>query len=216
MSPTSITNINDSRIAVIQSVEAAGRFPSTHTSGSNATLSDGPQVSPPGPRGRKRAASQPSEHEPATFKSSTSSSHSSQGALNHSEGDVKTLRADQSPINTIAGFPSTSAKLDRGSTHEGCRANWPCRYPDHTTPDDGTLAIVYRDTVDDTSRFTISEVQYILSRCTCHWASAFTKVWDGWCEDPDACVEAELSKPQYLQLYWAERLPGGCERMLPD
>jgi recombination DNA repair RAD52 pathway protein len=94
VSPTSITNTNDSRIAAIQSVETAGRFPSTHTSGSNATSSDEPQVSHPGPRGRKRAASQPSEHEPATFRSSTGSSRSSRGALNHSEGDVKIPRAD--------------------------------------------------------------------------------------------------------------------------
>jgi len=79
----------------------------------------------------------------------------------------------------------------------------------------GGIPTGYRDTVDDTSQFTISEVQYILSRCTCHWASASTKVWDGWCEDPDASVEAELSKPQYLQFYWAERLPEAAKECCP-
>jgi hypothetical protein len=62
---------------------------------------------------------------------------------------------------------------------------------------------------------TIGEVQYILSLCTCHWASAFTKVWDGWCEELDVSVDAELTKPQYLLLYWADRLLEAAKECCP-
>jgi hypothetical protein len=205
-------NTTDSRDAAIQTVEGFDQMHEIHASNTNAASSDGPQVPP---RGRKRAASQPSEYEPTAFRSSTGSSRSSRGAFNNSEEDVEDPRATESSGNAVAKSSSVETKIDRGSIHEVCRANWPCRHPDHTTPDDGTFIIVYRDTIDDTSQLTIGEVQYILSVCTCHWASAFTKVWDGWCEDPDASVDVELTKPQYLLLYWTDRLLEAAKECCP-
>jgi hypothetical protein len=204
VSPGSNTT-TDSCIVAIQTVESFDQTSQNFGSNVNVASSDGPQVPPLGPRGRKRAASQPSEHEPATFRSSIGSLQSSRAVLNPSEGDVKDSHIEDSSANAVTGS-STVTKIERGATHEGCRANWPCRHTDHATPDDGTLIIVYRDTIDDAYQLTINEVRYILSLCTCHWASAFTKVWDGWCEESDAPVELELTKPQYLLMYWADRL----------
>ena len=215
-SPESMTT-SASRAAAIKSVEVFCRNSPTHSSDMNAASFSGPQMSLQRSRGRKRAASQPSEHEPAAFRSSTGSSRSSRGAFNQSEGEVKTSLAERSSVNAVAMSSPTATKIERGSTHEGCRVNWPCRHPDNATPDDGTLTIVYRDTVDDIYQLTIDEVQYILSLCTCHWANAFTKVWDGWCQEPYASVDAagELTKPQYLLLYWAERLLQAAKECCP-
>jgi hypothetical protein len=198
----------DSRIAVIQTVEPFDQMSRNFASNINAAPSLGP-------RGRKRAASQPSEHEPTTFRSSTGSSRSSRGAAHHSERVVKDSPSGGSSVIVAAISSSHGTKIERGAIHEGCRAKWPCRHPDHATPDDGTFVIVYRDTIDDAYQLTISEVQYILSLCTCHWASAFTKVWDGWCEDPDTSVHEELTKPQYLLLYWADRLLEAAKECCP-
>lgn len=214
VSPISNTT-TESRIAAIQTVEGFDRFHPIHASNTNATASDGPHVPSREPRGRKRAASQPSEHEPATYRPSTGSSRSSRGAAPHSECVVKDSPSGESSANVAAGSSSLETKIERGATHEGCRANWPCRHPDHDTPNDGTFVTVYRDTIDGAYQMTIGEVQYILSLCTCHWASAFTKVWDGWCEELDVSVDAELTKPQYLLLYWADRLLEAAKECCP-
>jgi hypothetical protein len=213
-SPESMTTCA-SRLAAVQSVETIGRTPRIHASDANTASSDGLQLPYLGPRGRKRAASQPSEHEPATFRSSTGSSRSSRGAFNHSKEDVKDPRLEEFSGNANAESSSTETKIDRGSTHKGCRAGWPCLHPDNATPDDGTLVPVYRNTIDASYQFSTGEVRYILSRSTCHWASAFTKVWDGWWDYKGTPVDGDITKAQFLLADWAEHLLNAAKECCP-
>ena len=213
-SPDDITT-SAGRLAAVQSVETFGRTHPIHARANKAAFSNEPQLSLPGPRGRKRAASQPSEHEPATLRSSTGSSRSSRGAFNHSEEDVKDPHLEKSSANANAESSSTETKIDRGSTHKGCRANWPCLHPDNFAPDDGTLIPVYRNTIDASYEFSIGEVKYILSRSTCHWASAFTKVWDGWWEYKGTPVDGDITKAQFLLADWAEHLLNAAKECCP-
>jgi hypothetical protein len=211
-SPGSFTTTG-SRAVAMQSVETFGRTFATHSSDINAPSSEGPGASLLGRKGRKRAASQPSEHEPATYRASTDSSRSSRGTSNHVETDAESHLAKKF-VKKLAE-PSTGSKIDRGSTHEGCRANWPCMHPDNTTPDNETSVAIFRDAVDASYQLSIGEVRYILSRCTCHWASAFTKVWDGWCEIEGTPADADLAKPQFLLSNWTEFLLEAAKECCP-
>jgi len=213
-SPGSIAT-SASRAAAMQSVETFGRNRPTYARGRNATSSDGSQWSSLGPKGRKRAASSPSEHEPATSRSDTGSSRSPRGAFEQSDISVTDPLAESLPAHVVAESSSTAIKIERDSVHHGCIANWPCRHPDHATPDDWTLVTVYRDTIDDTIQLSLGEVQYILSRCTCHWATAFTVVWDGWREEVGTSLDAELTKPQHLLSYFADRLLLAAQECCP-
>jgi hypothetical protein len=88
-------------------------------------------------------------------------------------------------------------------------------HPDNAVPDDGTFVPVYRNSIDALHQFSIGEVKYILSRSTCHWASAFTKVWDGWWDFEGTPMDADLTKPQFLLSYWAEYLLEAAKECCP-
>jgi hypothetical protein len=198
----------------MQSVETYGKGPPLPPDGHGVAPSKRPQMSLATAKGRKRNASRPSIHERARNRPSTESSRSSHGISLDSTVVTGKHRPEASPVSRVADSV-TETKINRGHSHEGCRVNRPCIHPDHTTPTTEALVTVYSDTIETSRNFTIGEVQYILSRCTCHWASAFSKVWNGWREEGITPEDSELTKPQFLLALWPEFLLDAARECCP-
>jgi hypothetical protein len=194
-----------SRPAVMRSVETSVKRPGAPLDGYAAASAEQWQASSSNTKGRKRAASRSNMYERASNRPSTESSRSSYGTSRDSPLFVGKHRPDTSPVSRVADSV-TETKIDRGHTHEGCRINRPCIHPDHITPATEMSITVYSDSIDTSRNFNIGEVNYILSRCTCHWASAFSKVWNGWREESIAPEDSELTKPEFLLALWPEFL----------
>lgn len=213
-SPNLMT-MTGSRLAVVQTVETSAQRLTSLRMESEAPSTDGLRLSSAGANNRKRAASQPSEDERSSTRPNTDSSRSSRGASGYNVVDVEDHRTNPSSASVVIKS-CAGTKIDRGSTHDGCRTNWPCLHPDNATPDNGTFVPVYRDSIDASRQLSIGEVQYILSRSTCHWASAFTKVWDGWCEIESTPLDAEFAKPQFLLSEWPGFLLDAAKECCPS
>jgi hypothetical protein len=205
---------SSSRPAVMQSVETSVKRPPAPPDDYVTASAERTQALSSETKGRKRTASRPNFHERASNRPSTESSRSSYGTFHDSIVITGQHRPDASPVSRVADSV-TETKIDRGNTHEGCRINRPCTHPDHIPPRTEVLVTVYSDTIDPSRSFTIGEVHYILSRCTCHWTSAFSKVWNGWREESVTPEDSELTKPEFLLVMWPEFLLEAARECCP-
>jgi hypothetical protein len=196
--------------AVMESVETSIRRPPAPPCNYAAALAEQSSNT----KGRKRTASRPNLHERPSNRPSTESSRSSYRTSLDSTVITEKHRSNASPVSRVADS-ITETKIDRGNTHEGCRVNRPCIHPDHITSNTEALVTVYSDTIDPLRSFTIGEVHYILSRCTCHWTSAFSKVWNGWREESVTPEDSELTKPEFLLVMWPEFLLEAARECCP-
>jgi hypothetical protein len=211
---TEQSKASSSRPAVLRSVETSVKRPAAPLNDYAAGSAEQWQASSSNTKGRKRAASRSNLHERARNRPSTESARSSYGTSHDNTFVTEMHRPDASPLSRVADSVKET-KIDRGHTHEGCRINHPCTHPDHITPHTEALVRVYSDTLDVSRSFSIGEVCYILSRCTCHWASAFVKVWNGWREESIAPEDSDLTKPEFLLEMWPEFLLDAARECCP-
>lgn len=55
-----------------------------------------------------------------------------------------------------------------------------------------------QDTLSKNFHPNIDEVEYILSRATCHWARKFTVLWHGWCEQIGGIEKESRSQAEWI------------------
>lgn len=193
ISPASETSAATSR-PVLQSIETGERMAQVNDSpsadGSRSSVST---------VGKKRASSQPPMHERPSRRSLASSSLDSMYSLTPGVAE-RTL-----PELLLTGQDSGRVKQEEGKrefTHPGCVAHRPCTSPTNFTVRSGRpLVAVYRNEVDDSSRMTLGQAEFIISHCTCHWADGFTEVW------ADAQGKfGNLTKAEVLLAYFQDNL----------
>lgn len=196
---------------IIQSIENSGRSATPDQMDYSPLAAAGSQAPFARLDSRKRAASRPSSTERPLSRSCTSSSSSSIGIFVRPDPiQEKTPEVSETDV-----IPKRE-KIERGYTHPGCNTHRPCRhFGTMPPPSRSSRAIVYREMLDELQTLSIGQVQFILSRCTCHWAVAFAEVWDDWCDGVDADEREELSKPEVLLRFFPNRLEEAARECCP-
>ncbi|KAM0721575.1 hypothetical protein Q7P37_002500 [Cladosporium fusiforme] len=131
-------------------------------------------------KGKKRAASDPpSPERPSTRPHVEATTVST-------DSPALPTAVESRGSSTVSGIPPaiwspSSTIIPQNGVHLHCTAGEPCRDPsvgNHIASD--PEAIIYHNTLHKNHQTTIAQVEYILSRCNCHWASYFATMWHAW------------------------------------
>lgn len=195
---------------VLSSIDCSDRSATLDPINASPSSTGSSQVSSRRPGSRKRAASRPTSHERHSSRSCSSSSSSSASAYLRSVQ----LEAHRTGV-THSNDKIKKERIERGSTHSGCNSYRPCKQLDRPSSPIEPRAVVYCDTIGHSQNLSIAQAEFILTRCTCHWAIAFDKVWRYWSYDEAANENERLSKPELLVNCYPEKLRQAARECCP-
>lgn len=180
--------------SVVQSIESSDQSVTLDMMETSPSPAGSSQRMTTEPGSMSRAVPRPSTHERPVSRSLTTSISFS-----------KSTSVD--PIAVEDNIAIKKEKIERGWTHLDCNAHRPCkRFINVPSSSGSSRATVYRDMIDDLQLLSIEQAQFILSRCTCHWATAFNIVWGHWCDGVAAGKNKDIPKPEMLIRCFHDRL----------